>query len=383
MFKTGKWIVVLSVLITAAQGCSDSSDSSQCTFDATNGFDASECVVEGVDNGIVLNEFTADGNDEVELLNVSDTAINIGGWLLTDQVEAQRVDTYDPLSDDEKFIFPAGTTVAPGAYVVIAKGSGELEHSFGISKESDIVSLVAPNGALVDQAGADNDQASPSYCRVPDGTGAWQTCEATFGSQNRPFLCGNGTLDNEEQCDGTALGQATCSSVIGIFDGGALSCNVDCTFNVDSCTSSAPCDSDAVVLNEVCHKNSVCGVEGTTTGDWIEVHNPTDQRAELSGCYIQVIDDNVVQRRVLIGSVSGYETATLEPGGFWLVSGNDTLFKAGKDEQVLLLDGEQNEINGLVTSSALVQDGNVSGGSCRIDDGMSSSTPGDANNCSP
>ena len=64
MFKTGKWIVVLSVLITAAQGCSDSSDSSQCTFDATNGFDASECVVEGVDNGIVLNEFTADGNDE-------------------------------------------------------------------------------------------------------------------------------------------------------------------------------------------------------------------------------------------------------------------------------------------------------------------------------
>ena len=62
-----------------------------------------------------------------------------------------------------------------------------------------------------------------------------------------------------------------------------------------------------MVLNEVCHKNSACGVDGVTSGDWLELYNPTDEAAEVSGCYIQVIDQGVQQRRVLIGSIAEFE----------------------------------------------------------------------------
>ena len=266
---------------------------------------------------------------------------------------------------------------------MIPKGDAELAHSFGISKDADIISLVSPNGKLVDQSSAGPDEAEPSYCRVPDGEGEWQKCESTFGTSNIPFACGNGVLDEGEACDGTLLGDATCSSVASIFNGGELGCSSDCQFVVETCTSDAPCDSGAVVLNEVCHKNSACGVDGVTSGDWLELYNPTDEAAEVSGCYIQVIDQGVQQRRVLIGSIAEFENATLAPGAFWLVADNGTLFKAGKDESVILLDAEQNEINSLITSSALSRDGDSQSAACRIDDGVNQSTPGSSNSCSP
>ena len=357
MTKTVLTLVPTLLLAQLLIGCSGSSDTSSCQFDMASGFDTRDCDIEGLDGEVVLNEFTAAGNDEIELFNASSESIDIGGWLLTDQVEAQRIDTYDPLGDSEKFVFPTGTVIASGAYVVIPKGDAELAHSFGISKDADIISLVSPNGKLVDQSSAGPDEAEPSYCRVPDGEGEWQKCESTFGTSNIPFACGNGVLDEGEACDGTLLGDATCSSVASIFNGGELGCSSDCQFVVETCTSDAPCDSGAVVLNEVCHKNSACGVDGVTSGDWLELYNPTDEAAEVSGCYIQVIDQGVQQRRVLIGSIAEFESATLAPGAFWLVADNGTLFKAGKDESVILLDAEQNEINSLVTSSALSRDG--------------------------
>ena len=383
MTKTVLILVPTLLLAQLLIGCSGSSDTSSCQFDMASGFDTRDCDIEGLDGEVVLNEFTAAGNDEIELFNASSESIDIGGWLLTDQVEAQRIDTYDPLGDSEKFVFPTGTVIASGAYVVIPKGDAELAHSFGISKDADIISLVSPNGKLVDQSSAGPDEAEPSYCRVPDGEGEWQKCESTFGTSNIPFACGNGVLDEGEACDGTLLGDATCSSVASIFNGGELGCSSDCQFVVETCTSDAPCDSGAVVLNEVCHKNSACGVDGVTSGDWLELYNPTDEAAEVSGCYIQVIDQGVQQRRVLIGSIAEFESATLAPGAFWLVADNGTLFKAGKDESVILLDAEQNEINSLITSSALSRDGDSQSAACRIDDGVNQSTPGSSNSCSP
>ena len=64
--------------------------------------------------------------------------------------------------------------------------------------DADIISLVSPNGKLVDQSSAGPDEAEPSYCRVPDGAGEWQKCESTFGAANIPFACGNGVLDEGE-----------------------------------------------------------------------------------------------------------------------------------------------------------------------------------------
>lgn len=51
-------------------------------------------------------------------------------------------------------------------------------------------------------------------------------------------LCGNGVIDQGEQCDGSNLAGQTCGSRG--FSGGSLSCNSSCTINTSQCTSPPP-----------------------------------------------------------------------------------------------------------------------------------------------
>jgi len=51
-------------------------------------------------------------------------------------------------------------------------------------------------------------------------------------------LCGNNTIETGEQCDGSDLDGQTCVSRG--YDGGALNCKPDCTFDISGCTSSPP-----------------------------------------------------------------------------------------------------------------------------------------------
>jgi hypothetical protein len=55
----------------------------------------------------------------------------------------------------------------------------------------------------------------------------------TFDVSGCGTLCGNGSIDWNEQCDGTDLGGKTCESLG--FDGGVLDCNADCTLNKINC----------------------------------------------------------------------------------------------------------------------------------------------------
>jgi hypothetical protein len=50
-------------------------------------------------------------------------------------------------------------------------------------------------------------------------------------------VCGNGKLEEGEDCDGTKLGGETCTDMG--FTGGKLACADDCTFDTSSCTSGA------------------------------------------------------------------------------------------------------------------------------------------------
>ncbi|MBN2722569.1 MAG: lamin tail domain-containing protein [Deltaproteobacteria bacterium] len=61
--------------------------------------------------------------------------------------------------------------------------------------------------------------------------------------------CGNGVIDEGEECDLTALDDQTCSDQG--YTGGELSCNTDCTFNTDMCTGGCTdeCAIDTLVCN--------------------------------------------------------------------------------------------------------------------------------------
>jgi len=97
----------------------------------------------------------------------------------------------------------------------------------------------------------------------PDGT-----CEVWENSVSCPQdcgggggggqVCGNNAIEGTEECDGTALGGATCISRG--FTGGTLTCNPGCLFDTTGCTASA-CGNG---LNET---GEQCDDSNTDSGD--------------------------------------------------------------------------------------------------------------------
>ncbi len=120
-----------------------------------------------------VNEVSSAGDDPIELYNPGDEPVELGGWHLTD---ARGDDS------QERYTFPVGTTLAPGAFLVLRK---DQDHAFGLGAD-DAVVLYDDAGIvdLVDWAAGD---AGVSFCRVPDGEGAPKPCAAaTLGAANAP-----------------------------------------------------------------------------------------------------------------------------------------------------------------------------------------------------
>ncbi len=68
--------------------------------------------------------------------------------------------------------------------------------------------------------------------------------------------CGNGVLDPGEQCDGTQLGAASCTSLG--YASGTLACSADCTFDTSQCVA-ALCGDGVVEHGEACDPGGIGG----------------------------------------------------------------------------------------------------------------------------
>ncbi len=118
--------------------------------------------------GLVINEVTSSGDDRIELYNGSTAAIDLEGWMLTDE-------------GGGAWLMPPGTSIEAGAWLVFIK---DVHHTFGLGG-SDAVELSDPDGAVVDRIGWASGQAAVSYCRRPNGTGGFEPCpSASFGGEN-------------------------------------------------------------------------------------------------------------------------------------------------------------------------------------------------------
>jgi hypothetical protein len=233
-------------------------------------FDSSGCAAAG-GAFIALNEVTSLGadvgpfaglGDAIELYNPGDAAIDLSGWQMSDA---------PALPVDKTYVFPPGTTLAPGEYLVLTAYDDVAltgDFPFGLSSSNEeTLTLADADGAQVDQVIFSGADATLSYCRLPDGTGAWQLCDSTLGGANiaASMICGNGTREGTEPCEGADLGGATCETLG--YAGGALSCTATCTFETGMCTSPS-----AVILNEL-----------ESTDDQIEVFNSSDMPVDISG----------------------------------------------------------------------------------------------------
>ncbi|MCC6245131.1 MAG: lamin tail domain-containing protein [Gemmatimonadaceae bacterium] len=125
---------------------------------------------------IRINEVESNGGtpgDWIELFNPTSAAVNLAGWGLKDN------------DNTRTFQFPAGTTIAPGAYLVVE----EAQFGYGLGA-ADSARLYNAFGAPVDVYGW-NTHAIASYGRCPNGTGAFvEMTSVTKGVVNdcRPMI---------------------------------------------------------------------------------------------------------------------------------------------------------------------------------------------------
>ena len=133
---------------------------------------------------VALNELSSSDLDPIELHNAGGSPVDISGWILTDD----PTDPYDPDADPEELIFPPGTILAAGAFMVVEKGMNALEHPFGLAAAGDSVRLFDADLKPIDAVTYAVDAAAVSYCRSPDGPGGvWKAaCKPTFGASNEP-----------------------------------------------------------------------------------------------------------------------------------------------------------------------------------------------------
>ena len=318
---------------------------------------------------VALNEVTskgasdgpfADKGDAIELTNVGAETIDLTGWKLSD-------DPAFPI--DKTYVFPPGSTLAPGAYFVLLTldaGTGEGDFPFGIStSKEETLTLADASSVTIDQLIVQGADATVSYCRLPDGTGEWQLCDLTLGTANvaASATCGDGVLGGTEPCDGDELGGQTCEALG--FPGGALACTAACVLDTSKCESASE-----VALNEL-----------ESTDDQIELHNAGAADVDISGWILtdDVVDANydpAADDEKLVFAAG----TSIAAGEFLVVPAGDLPGQhpfglSGSGDAVTLLDADL----GLVSQVAYAS-GQAAQSYCRIPDG-----PGGAwvANCQP
>jgi hypothetical protein len=116
--------------------------------------------------------------DMIELTNAGNAIADLGGWGVTNNATLPF-----------KYTLPAGTMLAPGAYLVIyASSSGSVpspKTGFALSASGDDLTLTrsaAAGGGIADRVSWGQQLADYSIGRAADGT--WTLCRPTLGASN-------------------------------------------------------------------------------------------------------------------------------------------------------------------------------------------------------
>lgn len=134
--------------------------------------------------------------------------------------------------------------------------------------------------------------------------------------------CGNGMIDEGEECDGSELGGAECTDVNPAYTDGTLACGASCTFDASGCT--LPPDTPLVALNEVTSDQVLSG-DFVGINDAIELHNAGTGTADLSGW--QLSDDPMLLAAKTYVIPDG---TMLDPGDFMVLRSFDMVTMTGE-----------------------------------------------------
>jgi hypothetical protein len=199
--------IVLSCLALAA--CAESNthhdagpNGPDAVSHADTGADAASTQRDGgTSSGLVVNEIEATGTEFIELFNDGTAPVDLSALRITDDdagmpnaAHATMLPAGIVLHTGERFVVVTHVTSPPaglqmGAACTISGVDRCLLVSFGLSNGSgDAAYVLASDDSIVAQASypAMGAPTGSSYCRLPDGTGAFATCTPTPGAVNAP-----------------------------------------------------------------------------------------------------------------------------------------------------------------------------------------------------
>lgn len=118
-------------------------------------------------------------------------------------------------------------------------GSVTCNKDCSLNTSACLINMCGDNIALGSEV-CDGSDLNDNSCEKQGFTGGTLKCSNdcinldTTNCNNNP-VCGNGIIEQGEQCDGPLPAYTSCGNMGTIFASGTLRCNSDCTFNADSC----------------------------------------------------------------------------------------------------------------------------------------------------
>lgn len=137
---------------------------------------------------VVINEFMASNsmtaadefgefNDWIELYNNSGSAVNLGGWILTDNP-----------ANLTKWDFPTNTMIPAFGYLIVwadeDSSQGPLHANFKLSALGEQLMLINSSGTVLQNITFGAQQTDMGYARSPNGTGNFVIKNPTFKANN-------------------------------------------------------------------------------------------------------------------------------------------------------------------------------------------------------
>lgn len=114
---------------------------------------------------VVINEIESQAgspDDWIELYNAGGSTVDLAGYVLSDN------------SDDHRLTLPAGTSIAPGAFLTVDVAT--VDGGFGLGG-ADSARLFAADGTTLLDSHSWTQHSATSLARCPDGTGALRDSE--------------------------------------------------------------------------------------------------------------------------------------------------------------------------------------------------------------
>lgn len=181
---------------------------------------------------------------------------------------------------------------------ILFLGAAALGASPGCGDDTTTEGPECGNGVREDAEFCDGSQFSGQTCISQGFTGGELKCTEscsfdTSDCTDDPPECGDGVAAGEETCDGSDLGGETCSSQG--FEGGSLSCADDCgSYDTSACTAGELCGNGELDDGEDCDDtelgDATCQTEGFASGQLACSDNCTFDFGDCQACGNDEID---------------------------------------------------------------------------------------------